>query len=93
MSSIMWRVVSCRTALDDSCQVVEEGSPEMKVLRSIPEGSAGVEKKELEAALGADLVKVCRAWAVFLNSSPWVSGAIVSNFEAARVACAGDDGR
>lgn len=67
MSSIMWRAdlsrrsVSFRTALDDLRQVIEEGSPEMKVLRSIPEGSAGVEKKELEAALGADLVKVCLA--------------------------------
>lgn len=30
----------------------------MKVLRTVPEGSGGIDKKALEVALGADVVKV-----------------------------------
>lgn len=38
--------------------MIEEGSPEMRVLECVPEGSEGISKADLEAALGADLVKV-----------------------------------
>lgn len=39
-------------------QVIEGGSPEMRVLECVPDGSEGISKAKLEAALGSDLVKV-----------------------------------
>ena len=39
-------------------KVIDKGSPEMRVLESVPVGSQGISKADLEAALGSDLVKV-----------------------------------
>ncbi|CAM9546722.1 unnamed protein product, partial [Ectocarpus sp. 13 AM-2016] len=39
-------------------RVIEEGSPEMRVLECVPVGSDGISKASLEAALGADVVKI-----------------------------------
>ncbi|CAB1114113.1 unnamed protein product [Ectocarpus sp. CCAP 1310/34] len=39
-------------------RVIEEGSPEMRVLECVPVGSDGISKAGLEAALGADVVKI-----------------------------------
>lgn len=43
-------------------QVIQEGSPEIRVLECVPQGSDGISKADLEAALGADLVKVRMVW-------------------------------
>lgn len=34
----------------------------MRVLECVPQGAEGIEKKDLEAALGADVVKVCMVY-------------------------------
>eukprot|EP00903_Cladosiphon_okamuranus_P008928 g8546.t1 len=39
-------------------RVIQEGSPEIRVLECVPQGDAGISKADLEAALGADLVKI-----------------------------------
>lgn len=41
-------------------QVIEEGSPEIRVLECVPQSSEGISKAGLESALGADVVKVKR---------------------------------
>lgn len=43
-------------------KVIQEGSPEIRVLECVPQGSDGISKADLEAALGADLVKVRMVW-------------------------------
>ncbi|CAM9210274.1 unnamed protein product [Phaeothamnion confervicola] len=43
---------------DDGRRILEIGSPEVRVFEAVPVGEAGASKAELEAALGADVVKV-----------------------------------
>lgn len=38
--------------------MIAEGSPEMRVRECVPQSDEGISKADLEAALGADLVKV-----------------------------------
>lgn len=49
-------------------QVIQEGSPEVRVLECVPANGDGISKTDLEAALGADTVKVRSCWALLRYS-------------------------